>query len=147
MSIETFEVDTDLTRDAISCGIWTRLCCEIRGRDEGYRVEDYIGQLTDGRDDSTTVLGYLEADIGFLTDARSALKAVEQTPVGALVELDDVLRFMPRAWHEQANRWLWAPSEIRKVEDEGGHVVMVREFGTDEQLRGDRADPRSWLDG
>jgi hypothetical protein len=52
-----------------------------------------------------------------------------------LRELDDVWRFMPRAWDESDNRWLWAPSEIQEIEDQGGRVVMVRQFGSDEQLR------------
>jgi hypothetical protein len=137
MMIETFEIDGELTRDAISCGIWTRLCNEMRGRSEGYRLEDYIGEPTEIRGDVADVRRYLDEDIGFLTKAQRMLDAVEQTPLGSKVEVDDIHRFMPRALHEKTGRWLWAPIEISEAEEEGGHVVMVRRFGDDERLRGD----------
>jgi hypothetical protein len=87
-----------LTRDAITCGIWTRLCCELRGRAEGYHLHEYIGEPTETRGDTKAVLQSLDGDIGSLNDARAMLSAVEQTPLDATVELDDVWRFMPRAW-------------------------------------------------
>jgi hypothetical protein len=31
---ETFEIDTELTRDAIKAGIWTRVCSEMADREE-----------------------------------------------------------------------------------------------------------------
>jgi hypothetical protein len=135
--VETFEVDTELTRDALACGVWTRLCCELRGRAEGYHLHEYIGEPTEARIDTGTVMGYLEADMGFLTAARQMLAAVGETPLGSKVQLDDIHRFMPRAWDESTNRWLWAPTEISDAEETGGRVVMVREFGSNESLRRD----------
>jgi len=124
--VETFVIDTELTRDAISCGVWTRLCNEMRGRADGYHLHEYIGQPIETRIDTTAVRGYLDEDIGYLTRARQMLAAVEETPLGSKVEVDDIHRFMPHAWHEEANRWLWTPDEISEAEDEGGHVVKVR---------------------
>ena len=142
MSAETFEVDTDLTRDAIYAGLWTRLCCELRGPAEKARLDVYIERFAVRRGEPTELLGYLDEDVDALTRARRELRTVEATPLGSLVHLDDVQRYMPQAWHEEGNRWIVTDGEIEEIENGGGHVVRVRKFGTDEQLRGDREEVR-----
>ena len=139
---ETFEIDTELTRDAIYAGIWTRLCSAMRGPSEDARLDAYIERFAVSRGQPTELselFKYLDEDIDSLTKARRELGAVEATPLGSLVHLDDVHRFMPKACHEKANRWLWTDGEVWDVESQGGEVVMVRQFGTNEQLRGDRS--------
>jgi hypothetical protein len=135
-TLETFEIDTELTRDAIYAGIWTRLCVEMRSPPEGNRLEHYIDRLSEGRGGPTELLGYLDTDIGWLTDARRRLRAVEGTSLGSKLELDDVRRFMPRAWLEEPGRWIYTDTELREIEEHGGHVARVREFGSDEKWRG-----------
>lgn len=71
--METFEIDTELTRDAIYAGIWTRLCAELRGPEEGHRLHEYIERLAVGRGDAAPLLGYLDEDINSLTEARRRL--------------------------------------------------------------------------
>jgi hypothetical protein len=127
--VETFEIDSDLTRDAIYAGIWTRLCVEIRSPPEENRLEQYVTRLSEGRGDPAEVLGYLETDLGWLAEARRRLTAVGATPLGSTVELDDVRRFMPTAWGDEAGRWLYTDTEIEQVEEHGGHVTRVRELG------------------
>ena len=135
---EVFEIDTELTRDAIKAGVWSRVCAEMADREEDAiwrpRVEPLATKRGEG---STAVLENLAAmHIGYLADARRRFIAVEETPLGSTVELDDILRFMPKAWHEETNRWLWL-GEARDMESQGRQVVWVRAFGTDEHLRGD----------
>jgi hypothetical protein len=140
-TLETFEIDTELTRDAIYAGIWTRLCVEMRTPPEENRLEQYIDRLAKGRGDPTELLGYLDTDIGWLTDARRRLRAVEGTPLGSEVALDDVRRFMPKAWHEEPGQWIYTDTELREIEEHGGHVLRVREFGRPAMARSVMAAP------
>jgi hypothetical protein len=134
--LETFEIDTELTRDAIYPGIWTRLCVELRGHEEGHRLSEYIERLAVGRGDAAPLLGYLDEDIKCLTEARRRLHVVQQAPFGSMVELDDVRRFMPKAWLEEPGRWIYTDREISETEASGDRVLTVRQFGSDERLRG-----------
>jgi hypothetical protein len=61
---------------------------------------------------------------------------VQQTPFGSTVELDDVRRFMPKAWLEEPGRWIYTDDEMRDLGELGGHMATVRNFGSDERLRG-----------
>jgi len=137
--VETFKINSELTRDAVYSGIWTRVCAELADHEADRPWRPRVEPLAVTRGgDATALLGYIaEADIDFLTDARRRFLAVEQTPLDSTVEVDDVWRFMPRAWDEDEGRWLWAPSEITEAENLGHRVMKVREFGRDEQLRGD----------
>jgi len=136
---ETFEIDTELTRDAIKAGVWSRTCSEMADREEDAVWRPGVEPLaTKPGEDATAVLAaHADTDIDYLAAARRRFIAVEGAPLGAKVELDDVWRFMPRAWDQDANRWLWAATEIRELEDAGARVIMVRQFGSDEQVRGD----------
>ena len=86
--METFEIDTELTRDAIYAGIWCHLCNAIRGgRDDGYRVHEYIDSFLEGRGDPLAdLLTFLDEDISSLQDARRRITAVQDTPLGAKVK-------------------------------------------------------------
>jgi hypothetical protein len=136
---ETFYIDTELTRAAIKAGVWSRVCCELADREEDATWRPEIEPLATTRgQDASTVLARLEStEIDYLADARRRALVVEEAPLSSKIELEDVWRFMPRAWDESANRWLWAPSEMEDVERQGDRVVRVREFGSDEGLRGD----------
>ena len=136
--METFEIDTELTRDAIYAGIWCHLCNAIRGgRDDGYRVHEYIDSFLEGRGDPLAdLLTFLDEDISSLQDARRRITAVQETPLGAKVELDGVRRFMPKARAEKTGRWLYTDVEIRETKSTGDQVLTVRDFGSDERLRG-----------
>ena len=79
--IDVFVIDNELMRDAISAGIWNRLCTEIRGNEDGHGVDQYIEQLAVGRGDSSKLLGYLDEDISFLSEARRRLEIVRD-PTG-----------------------------------------------------------------
>jgi hypothetical protein len=61
---------------------------------------------------------------------------VQQTPFGSTVELDDVRRYMPKAWLEEPGRWIYTDREISETEASGDRVLTVRQFGSDERLRG-----------
>lgn len=53
------------------------------------------------------------------------------------MQLDDISRFMPKAWHEADSQWVYSSSHAEEIESRGGQVTWVRAFGTDERLRGD----------
>ena len=147
---EAFEIDTELTRDAIYAGIWTRLCNELRQREKEDMLGEYIERFANERGDPAELLDALHHDTSALTEAQRRLLLVHQAALGSIVELDDVRRWMPTAWDKGANPWLWAPTEVRELEDQGADIVPLREFGSHEQLRGDRsgrADPEDWIGG
>jgi hypothetical protein len=136
---ETFEIDTELTRDAISAGIWGRVCNEMAGREEDAiwrpRVEPLAKRK--GEDAAALIADLADTGVDYLADARRMFIAVERAPLGSKVQLDDISRFMPKAWHEAGGEWVYASSYVEEIESRGGHVARVREFGTDEQWRGD----------
>ena len=117
---DDFVIDDELIRDAISAGIWNRLCPEIRGHKEGHGVDQYIQTHASGRGNPAKVLGYLDADIGLLADTQRQLKIVRNAPVGSPVELDDVERFVPISWidddPEAPGRWIYTESETEEAE-------------------------------
>jgi hypothetical protein len=137
---EWFEIDTELTRDAIKAGVWTRASCEMADREEDATWRLSVEPLAKKRGvDATAVLGALaDTDIDYLRDARRRFITVEETPLGAKIELDDVWRFVPKAWHEASNEWVYSGDEIEEIESQGGRTTRVRQFGSDESLRGDR---------
>jgi hypothetical protein len=139
MSDETFEIDTELTREAISAGIWSRMCSEMAGNPENAIWRPRVEPLAKRRgEDATALLTDLaDTDVDYLADARRMCIAVAETPLGSKVQLDDISRFMPKAWHEAANEWVYSGYEREQIESRGGHVTGVRTFGTHEQLRGD----------
>jgi hypothetical protein len=134
---ETFEIDTELTREAISAGIWSRMCSEIADSPEDAiwrpRVEPLA--IRKGEDATALIADLADTDIDYLADARLMFIAVEEAPLGSKVQVVDISRFMPKAWHEAANKWVDS-YEIEQIESQGGHVTKVRMFGTDELLRG-----------
>jgi hypothetical protein len=118
---ETFLVDSDLTRDAVYAGIWNRLCCEIRAaNEEEQQLHKYIEHHAVGRDDPAPQFEHLDEGLGWLAVARGQLRAVERTPLGSTVELDDVERFMPIAWKENGpsgpGRWIYTESETEEAD-------------------------------
>jgi hypothetical protein len=135
VSNEIFEIDTELTRDAICAAIWSRLCSSIRGGEDGYRVEDYVATFAETTGDQTTVLDYLDEDTNSLVDAQQMLSTARSAELGAKVELPDIWRFMPKGWAVARNRWIYARDQIPPIEASGEHVERVRDFGTDEGLR------------
>ena len=135
---ETFEIDTELTRDAIKAGVWSRVCCELADTEEDalwrLRVEPLATKR--GQDASAVLAALVDTEIDYLAAARRRFVAIEGTQLGTKVTLDDVWRFMPRALDEDEDRWLWAASEIQELQEQGRRIAMVRQFGSDEHLRG-----------
>jgi hypothetical protein len=136
---ETFEIDTELTREAISAGIWSRVCNEIADTPEDATWRLRVEPLAKRRgEDATAVLVALAAtDIDYLAGARRMCIAVAEAPLGSKVELDDIYRFMPKGWDSAANEWVYSRYGVEQIQAQGGQVVVVREFGSDEDLRGD----------
>lgn len=134
---ETFEIDSELTRDALIAGVWSRVCSEIADTeaDAMWRISVEPLAVTRGRDASDVIARLASTEIDYLSDARRKHLAIEGAELGAKVEVGDIWRFTPKAWDETSNRWLWAP-EIEPAESEGHRVLTVRQFGEDEQLRG-----------
>ena len=94
---EEFTIDTEFVRDSLYAGIWTRLCCGMRGHGQGHRLDDYIDRYAERRGDSGSLITYLEQDAEHLAHALKQPKTVQRADLGATVEVDDVGRFMPVA--------------------------------------------------
>jgi hypothetical protein len=135
--VETLLIDSEQTRDAIYAGIWSRLCHEMRGHAEGHHLDEYIERFAARRGDPAKLLDYLDKDVGWLTEARRRVRAVEATPLGWTVALDDVRRFMPKAWKLDSDvsgpgEWLYSNHHVEEVERQNpGSVVRVHEQGGD----------------
>ena len=76
---ETFEIDTELTRDAIKAGVWSRTCSEMADREEDAVWRPGVEPLATKRgEDATAVLAALaDTDIDYLAAARRRFIAIE----------------------------------------------------------------------
>jgi hypothetical protein len=116
-----FIIDTQLQRDALYAGIWTRLCCELRGHADGHHLWEYIKDHAVTRGEpGPSLFDYLDQDIKHLLQGQADLRSVANTPLGDDVELDDVVRFMPVGWKEDGptgpGRWVATDSEAKELD-------------------------------